>query len=175
MSHLTSHPKIPRAGQRGRTVGCRLAALLTVVAAGLLAACGSVTSTVNSDGGKDLTGFLGTWTLVSGTTTVTCAGVATPSAVTGNVVWQAGTTSDLIQPADSSASGCDLLANVSGNTAAALPNQTCNKMGTDLTISSYTFAIGPSGATETANGTKTVSTSGVGATCTYSETATYTK
>jgi hypothetical protein len=175
------HPMVPKVVRRRAAVGCQLAAVWAVAAAGALAGCGSVTAAVNSDGGgdggKDLTTFVGTWTLGSGTTTVTCAGVVTTSSVTGNVVWQAGTTSDLLQPADSTSSGCDLLANVSGHTAAALPNQTCNKMGTNLTISSYTFVVGASGttATETASGTKTVNTGGVGATCTYSETATYTK
>lgn len=155
-------------------------AFLAMAVCGVLAGCGSVTAT-NSDGGdaggKDLQTFVGTWTLVSGTTTLTCSGVVTTEQVTTNVVWQVGTTSDLIQPADTAASGCDLLANVSGKVATALPNQTCGKMGTDLTISMYTFTVASSGtsATESSSGTRVVSTAGVGMTCTYTETATYTK
>jgi hypothetical protein len=156
-------------------------AFLAMAVCGVLAGCGSVTST-NSDGGvdvagKDLQTFIGTWTLGSGTTMQTCAGVVTTQQVTTDVVWQAGTTSDLIQPADSAASGCDLLANVSGKVATALPGQSCGKMGTNLMISMYTFTVAASGtsATESSSGTRVVSTAGVGMTCTYTETATYTK
>lgn len=159
-----------------------LKTFVAMAACGVLAGCGSVTSTANSDGGMDVAGkdlqtFIGTWTLVSGTTMQTCAGVAMTEQVTMNVVWQAGTSSDLMQPADSAASGCVLLANVSGGTATASPNQTCSKMGTNLTISMYTFTVGESGtsATESSSGTKTLTTAGVGTTCTYTETATYTK
>jgi hypothetical protein len=173
-------------GRRRPATGNQIAAFLALAACGVLAGCGSVTSTANSDGGvdggvdvarKDLQTFIGTWTLGSGTTTLTCSGVVTTEQVTKNVVWQTGTTSDLMQPADSAASGCDLLANASGKIATASPNQTCSKMGTDLTISMYTFTVGSNGtsATESSSGTKTVSTAGVGTTCTYTETATYTK
>ncbi len=169
-------------GRWRSATGSRFAALVAMAACGVLAGCGSVTSSANSDGGVDVAGtdlqtFIGTWTLVSGTTMLTCSGVVMTEQVTMNVVWQAGTTSDLMQPADSTASGCALLANASGKIATASPNQTCGKMGTDLTISMYKFTVGSNGtsATESSSGTKTVSTAGVGTTCTYTETATYTK
>lgn len=142
--------------------------------------CGSANS-AGPDGGKNLNVFIGTWTATSGTVTLTCAGQVTTAQVTGNDVWQMGTTSDLVQPADSSSSGCVLLANVSGNTATALPNQTCAvPMGTttvNLTIAKYTFILASDGttATESGSGPGTATTNGSTETCTYAETAMYTK
>ncbi len=144
------------------------------------AGCGS-SSSAAADGGKDLQAFIGTWTATSGTVSLTCSGRVSTTQVTGNDVWQMGTTTDLVQPADSSSSGCIVLANVSGNTATALPNQACtlNMGGTvvDLTIAKYTFVVGASGTTaaETATGTGAVTTNGTTTNCTYSETAGYTK
>ena len=148
----------------------------------LYAGCGSGSGICvdPTDGGKNLCAFIGTWTANSGTVTLTCAGTPSTSTVTESDVWQAGTTSDLVQPA-SSGGGCVLLADVSGNTATALPNQTCStSSGSDtvnLTISTYTFVLGTShaAATEPASGTGTVSGSGVSETCSYTEMATYTK
>jgi len=155
---------------------------LAVLVATAAAGCGSVTSASPdgggpADGGNILQTFLGTWTLGSGTITLTCSGLNMVSAVSGNIVWQAGTTSDLMEPANSSSTGCVLLASASGRTATALPNQTCGKGGMDVTLTGYTFVVGASGmtATETGNGTETVTTGGVGTSCTYAETATYTK
>jgi hypothetical protein len=134
----------------------------------------------SADGGKDLCAFIGTWTAKSGTATLNCAGTPSTSQVTGDTVWQRGTTSDLIQPA-SSGGGCALLANVSGNTATGLPNQTCSmSSGSDtinLTLSTYTFVLGSdhTTATEMGSGTGVVSGGGTSLSCTYSETATYSK
>jgi hypothetical protein len=173
----------PRRARQRMATGSQIAALLAMAAAGLLAAsgCGSVTA-AGSDGGPGGDGsilqtFLGTWTLSSGTITLTCSGLNMVSQVSGNIVWQVGTTSDLMEPADSSSTGCVLLANASGKTATALPNQTCSKGGVDLTLTGYTFVLGSTGttATETGNGNETVTTGGVGTTCTYAESATYTK
>jgi hypothetical protein len=160
-----------------------LAALVATVVAG----CGSV-SPARIDGGPTaadgppnsgsvLQTFLGTWTLGSGTITLTCSGLNMVNPVTGNIVWQAGTSSDLMEPANSSSTGCVLLASASGKTATASPNQTCNKGGMDLMLTGYTFVVGAGGttATETGNGTETITTGGVGTSCTYAETATYTK
>src|SRR6185312_4784348 len=135
-----------------------------------------------SDGGKDTCQFIGTWPVSSGTIALTCGGQVTTGQVTGDDVWQTGTTSDLLQPADSSAAGCVLLANVAGDIATALPNQVCTiTMGTEtvkLTIATYTFMLGNNNgttATENASGTGTVTVNGTSETCTYTETATYTK
>ena len=149
------------------------------------AGCGSGNGTntcveMPGDGGKNLCAFVGTWTAKSGTITLTCAGTPSTSQVTEPDVWQAGTTSDLIQPA-SSGGGCALLADVSGNTATALPNQTCSTSSgsetVNLTISTYTFVLdsGDTTATEMASGTGAVSASGINETCSYAEMATYTK
>jgi hypothetical protein len=178
--------------KQGR-IGLRKATTLTGIA-GLVwvslgifsyAGCGSGNGTTNcvempADGGKDLCAFVGTWTATSGTVALTCAGSPSTSQVTGTDVWQLGTTSDLIQPA-SSGGGCALLADVSGKTATALPNQSCSmSMGSEtvnLTISTYTFVLGSGDttATEMASGTGIASSSGVSETCTYTEMATYTK
>jgi hypothetical protein len=161
-----------RSGARSQIAAC-VAMAVSVIGAG----CGSVTSTGSTDAGKDLAAIVGSWTLGSGTITLTCSGLVTTSAVSGNEMWQLGTSSDLMQPAGSSSSGCLLLANVSGKTATALPNQTCSKMGVALTFTAYTFVVGSSGttATETASGTKAVNQGGAGTTCSYAETATFTK
>jgi hypothetical protein len=163
---------------RGQLGHWALAVFVATAAAG----CGSVTAASPdggglADGGSILQTFLGTWTLGSGTITLTCSGLNMFSQVSGNIVWQAGTSSDLMEPANSSSTGCLLLASASGKTATALPNQTCNKGGMDLTLTGYMFVVGASGmtATETGNGTEAVTTGGVGTSCTYAETATYTK
>jgi hypothetical protein len=138
-------------------------------------------SSAGPDGGKDLSSFIGTWTANSGTITLTCSGKVTTAQVTGNDVWQMGSTSDLLQPAAASSSGCVVLANVSGSTATGLPNQTCalpmGAMTVNLTIAMYTFVLGSNGttATESASGSGSVTTNGSTGTCTYAETATYTK
>lgn len=99
--------------------------------------------------------------------------------ITGNLTWAAGTTSDLTETKASST--CALNADVSGSTATALPNQPCmqTESGIPVTINftSYTFVLGADGqtATETASGTGTATEAGQKITCTYSETASYTK
>ena len=147
-----------------------------VATCAMVGGCGSG-SVAETDGGKDVQSFIGTWMPTSGAITFTCAGAVTSDPVTGNDVWQMGTTSDVVQPADSGSNGCVLLANVSGNTATALANQSCNGATTDINISMYTFVVGSSGmtATENATGTASVTTGGTTTTCSYSEAATYTK
>jgi hypothetical protein len=150
----------------------------------LYAGCGSGSDTtcvdMTGDGGKNLCAFIGTWTATSGTITLNCAGTPSTSQLTSTDVWQAGATSDLIQPA-SSGGGCALLANVSGNTATALPNQSCSMLSgsetVNLTLATYTFMLGSTDttATETASGTAIVSRSGSTETCTYTEMGAYTK
>jgi hypothetical protein len=165
-----------KVGRRGSGARRQIAVWVAMGASAIGVGCGSVTSMGNPDAGKDLAALVGSWTLGSGTITLTCSGLVTTSAVSGNEMWQLGTSSDLMQPAGSSSSGCVLLANVSGKTATALPNQSCSKMGVALTLTAYTFVVGSSGtATETASGTETVNMGGAGTTCSYAETATFTK
>jgi hypothetical protein len=159
-------------------------ALLFVTALAILqSGCGSGGAADKDGGGngKELAIFVGTWIASAGTITLDCSGQVTSATVTGDDVWQAGTTSDLLQPADSSSSGCILLANVAGDVATGLPNQTCVlPMGAttvNLTIVTYTFVVGANGiiATENASGTGTVTSNGTTGTCTYAEMATYNK
>ncbi len=129
------------------------------------------------DGGKNLQLFIGTWHVTSGSQTVTCAGQSQLSAAT-DTIWQMGTTSDLMQPVDSS--GCPFLANVSGNTATAVPNQSCSLTMSGstvkLTVTSYTFTVAASGTTATDIGRGTaVATGAVSNSCTFTESATYSK
>jgi hypothetical protein len=135
---------------------------------------------MSADGGKNICAFVGTWTLTSGTIILTCGGYPSTSQLTSSeTLWQQGTTSDLVQPA-STGGGCALLANVSGNTATALPNQTCSSSsGPDtinLTLSTYTFVLGSDHTTATEIGLGSAVISGpTSESCTYSERATYTK
>jgi len=130
------------------------------------------------DGGKNLQLFIGTWHTTSGMQTLTCAGQPQSSSV-GDTIWQMGTTSDLMQPVDSS--GCPFLANVSGNTATALPGQSCTQTMTGvtlkLTVTSYTFTVAASGttATDQGSGNAVLTTGGTSLNCGFSESASYTK
>jgi hypothetical protein len=146
------------------------------------ASAGARACSSGSDGGEDTCQFIGTWPVSSGTIALTCGGQVTTIQVTGDEVWQTGTTSDLLQPAAFGVAGCVLLANVAGDMATALPNQACTTtMGSQtvkLTIATYTFILGSNNgttATENASGTGTVTVNGTSETCTYTETATYTK
>ncbi len=131
--------------------------------------------------------FLGTWTAVSGTLTLTCSGIDPSNTdVTGERTWEQGTTTDLIQP--SFEGDCEFTANVSGLTATALGGQTCTETGTDSTsgdsftqqlkFDSYEFVVSSDGgsASETFSGTDTYTdtTRNVTLTCSFDETASFT-
>jgi len=154
----------------------RVLAIGMVMAAG--GACGSSDKAASPDSGP--TGnsrFVGTWHPTSGTITYNCGGVITPDTVTDNLTWAAGVGADLVQTAGS----CVFKANVVSSTASALPSQSCNmQSGTTnitLALAAYTFSLSADGltATESASGNATLSDSGVTLTCTYNETASYTK
>ena len=176
---------------RSRSFGALRRALLgpAVVFACLVAAvsagCGSDGLSADGgngpgggDGGKNVQLFIGTWHTTSGTETLTCAGQAMSSSV-DDTIWQMGTTSDLMQPVDSS--GCPFLANVSGNTATALPGQSCTQtmsgVTLKLTLTSYTFTVAASGttATDQGSGNAVLTTGGTPVNCGFSESASYTK
>jgi hypothetical protein len=118
--------------------------------------------------------FLGTWTAQSGTLTFDCSGQRTTLPLSGAlVVWQMGTTSDLVQVASSSWLACPLQADVTGDVANALIPQDCSMATTagtaDLVLTNYEFIIDPGGTTasdELVAGDTS---------CTYSEGATYNK
>jgi hypothetical protein len=154
----------------------RVLAISTVVLAG--GACGSSDKTGSPDAGA--TGnsrFVGIWHPTSGSVTYNCGGAITPDTVTDNLTWAAGVGSDLVQTSGS----CVVKANVVSSTASALPSQTCNIQSgtTNITIAlaAYTFSLSADGltATESASGNATLSDSGLTVTCTYNETASYTK
>ncbi len=133
--------------------------------------------------GKDLSRFAGVWSPTAGTTTVTCSGASQTSAVTGNVTWAMGTSSDLIQTV--SGSSCVIHADVEGDTASGVGTQTCvwdstdayygDSLSTSISLTAYTFVIGSDGhtATENFSGTllQTDNSTGLNTSCTYSETA----
>jgi hypothetical protein len=129
--------------------------------------------------GKGLEVFLGTWVPTSSSIALNCAGQVSTAQVTQSAVWQIGTTSDLMQPPDSS--GCPLLANTSGRTATGLPNQQCTESMSGLvlilTLSSYTFVVDATGttATEVAVGSALVMSASTTTSCSYAETARYSK
>jgi hypothetical protein len=153
-----------------------------------LSACGSSgavpadgSANTGGTGGKDLSHFIGLWAPVSGTVTETCNGQASTNAVSGNVTWAAGTSSDLVQSDPST--NCVIHANLTGSTAAEMGTQTCTINTTDsqtgnsltevVTLSAYTFVVSPDGltATENASGTVVLTESGQSANCSLNETA----
>jgi len=152
---------------------------------GLSLGCGGsdgLTTDGGGPGGGDagaLQLFIGTWHPTTGSLTLTCAGQAQTDTNPTDTIWEKGTTSDLLQPPDSS--GCTFLANASGRTAVGVPNQSCTQgMGSDslqLTVTSYMFTVGASGttATESGSGTAVVTTGGTAVSCTLTESASYTK
>lgn len=95
--------------------------LLSILA---MAGCGS-----SDSGGSDR--FVGTWKFTSGTLTVNCPGMAVETVpVTGNLVVNEGSTSDLVVVDDQ----CSLKFDIKGSTtASAIPAQSCTTTGTNGT------------------------------------------
>jgi hypothetical protein len=121
--------------------------------------------------------FLGTWNATSGTETVTCPGQNESLPVTGTVRWDKGLSSDLVQATPP----CIVNVDVAGSTAAGA-GPTCSYDdgvgGTVmLTTPTYTFVLAPDGRTaqENSSGTLLGTNAGVTVSCTFSETASYTK
>jgi hypothetical protein len=145
----------------------------------LVAALGLALAACGGSGGQDqeIARFTGTWNATSGTMVVTCPGENDTWSVTGNVRWDKGLASDLIQATPP----CIVNADVIGSTAAGA-GQACSYDdgvgGTaTLTRPSYTFVLAPDGRTarENASGTIVDANGGGSVTCTISETASYTK
>ncbi|HEY6475689.1 MAG TPA: hypothetical protein VI456_03855 [Polyangia bacterium] len=133
--------------------------------------------------GKDLPRFVGIWAPTAGTQTSNCGGQPNTSAVSGNVTWSVGSTSDLVQasPLDSS---CIIHADVDGDTASSTTPVTCTAQSTDdygglvnttVSLTAYTFALSADGETATENFSGTIlqtdNTTGSSVTCTLTETA----
>ena len=165
------------------------AAVIGLVVLTMSLGCGSSSSNNGptgaggAAGGKNLAKFEGVWSVVSGTTTITCPGsAADTTALSGNITWTAGTSSDLIQT--SSDSSCIIHANAAGSTATNAGSQTCTISGADPTLGSYTavisltaytFVVAADGQTATENGSGmvvyTFNATGQTITCTVNETA----
>src|SRR5688572_17280611 len=137
-------------------------------------ACGT------ESGGEEFARFVGTWRPVSGTLTTSCPGY-TPetSPITTNVIWSPGVGADLVS---TDGSTCVLMADVTNQTAASVPGQSCtvpDGQGGTYTIATtgYTFVISADGRTATENGSGQITFVGGGATliCTFTGTASYEK
>jgi hypothetical protein len=126
---------------------------------------------------KGLARFIGTWNPTSGSVQLVCDGAVSASDITDPDIWVKGTASDLFQT-----EGCQLEANLSGDVATALPAQTCDTTdqtgaaGT-LTFTTYTFTLASSGSTagESSSGTAVFTASTGTGSCTFTETAAYSK
>jgi hypothetical protein len=155
------------------------ALLVTLSLAG--AACGS------SGGGKDLNLFVGVWGQPSGTSTISCTGLSPMTAqVTDTETWMTSSTSDLVQSINEFSPPCVFHADVASDTATGLSNQSCMDTEDDgagstytatLNISVYKFVVAADDmtATESFNGNATVIDQGQTFTCTFTQTASYSK
>jgi hypothetical protein len=139
----------------------------------VLSACGG-------DKGDDLGRFVGTWQATSGMLTAVCDGYTYTAALTGNIVWSEGISSDLLQTDQTGT--CSMMADVRGLTASSVPGKSCT--GPDgnggvqtATYSTYTFVLSPDGhtATENGSGQLTFVDQGVSLVCTFSGTGYYQK
>jgi hypothetical protein len=95
------------------------AAVLAAAACWMSAGCGG--------DDKDLSKFLGTWNISSGSLAASCPPLAVPTSPIGQgeqLVFTAGTDSDLVIER----SGCKVKFDVSGNVASAKPGQSCAAM-----------------------------------------------
>jgi hypothetical protein len=122
--------------------------------------------------------FVGSWSVVSGTVTLTCSnGFTDTSAVTSPDVFSRGVSSDLVL-----AGTCPETFTIAGSTAAAAPaGQECYDAATGLTttLTAHTFTtsdgrIGQEAASGRVAGLVDPAT-GQAVTCTVAETATYQK
>ena len=141
----------------------------------VLSACGG------SKSGDELGKFTGTWRATAGTVTSICPGYGTVTdALTGNTVWSAGVSSDLVSIG--ALTSCPLTADVEGSTASGAPGQACTQSdgagGTStVTVNGYTFVVSADGrtATENASGQITFIAGGATLVCTFNETGSYEK
>jgi uncharacterized protein (DUF2147 family) len=151
------------------------ALLVTFALAGL--SCGS--------NDKDLSKFVGVWGQPAGTYTIMCTGLGTSTTqVTGTETWSTSSTSDLVQTIPDTT--CVFHANASASTASGVSGQSCviNATTTNgiaytetMNFTSYTFVVSPDGKTATENfaGNATDNAAGVTYSCTFTQTASYTK
>lgn len=136
-------------------------------------------SACDGGGGGDSDQFVGTWRAMSGSVTRICPGGApSTEAVTGDVIWINGGSSDLA--ATSVLTPCRLKANVTDATAFGDLGSGCTKSddaegSTMVTVTTYTFAILKDGRTarESASGQVTRVDHGTAITCSFNESASY--
>lgn len=146
---------------------------------GNMGAAGTGGGGASEAGGRaaELARFTGTWHAVSGTETTACPDLPVDTApITGNISWEEGVSSDLVQ----SYALCIINADVSGLTASGSgPPCTFTDRGATATwtVSSYTFVLSADGRTaqENQSGTLVVNSGGATATCTVSASASYLK
>jgi hypothetical protein len=157
----------------------RHAMIVVVSLAMTVAACGGDGET----SGKGLDRFVGIWSPSSGMLTATCNGRVFPEPVTENLIWQTGSSSDLIQSLGES---CVLRANVAGGTASLATQSSCTTNGVDsygypftdvFNFGAYTFVLGADGltATENLSGNVVETIAGQSINCSFNQTAAYQK
>jgi hypothetical protein len=147
-----------------------------VAIAACVGACGG------GGGSNGITRIKGTWRPTSYSSIVDCGTVTSTDNVGGDVVWNLGTDTDLIQTAANT--GCTIKADVMGSTARLFAPQVCVVFDDaqdefDITTSAYTFTLGANSQTaiESGSGSAVVTfpdTGGV-VSCPYTLQATYTK
>jgi hypothetical protein len=145
------------------------------------AACGS------SGGGKDINQFVGIWGQPSGTSTLSCTGLSPMTVqVTDTETWATSSSSDLVQTINEFNPPCVFHADVSGETATGVSNQSCQDTEDDgagstytatLMISVYKFVVASDDMTaaESFSGTATVVDQGTTFNCTFTQTVSYSK
>jgi hypothetical protein len=145
-----------------------------------LAACGG-----GGSSGASVATFIGTWSVTSGTYTLTCPDSSPqPSQISDPVTWTSGTNSALEQTLPGTS--CVLHANISGSVAMGLPRQTCSVDSTlgggavteMLSFTTYSFTVADDGLTAQASfsGIDMVAdATGSTSTCTFAQAASYAK
>jgi hypothetical protein len=132
-------------------------------------------------GGGDVDRFVGNWRPIDGTLKKVCpGGVERTEAMTDDVVWSNGASSDLVTV--TSLMPCRLKADVIAESAYVVPGHHCTESdgagGTaTVTFSRYTFSIQPDGLTalESATGQVTHLREGEATSCSFVETGRYQK
>jgi ABC-type glycerol-3-phosphate transport system substrate-binding protein len=146
--------------------------LMVAVAGVALQACGG-----GGGGAANTSKFVGIWHPTSGTFTFTCPSGNDTVAVTDNLTWAKGVTSDLVS---TDSSNCIINAKITASTASGSgPACTIIDSGLTemLTVTAYTFSLSADGQTATESGMGTVVVSGGGSTetCQVSLSAIYMK
>jgi hypothetical protein len=102
--------------------------------------------------------FVGTWSVVSGSETITCGTQTETGTPIGNNTIVEGTDSDIVL---TDANGCNQKFNVNGSTATLVPGQTCalGTTGIAASLTTGTIALGSDNKSFTLTETMTASDS----------------